>query len=134
MKSSSQSTSVKQYISELPEPRRNQISELHDFITKTLPDFPVYMQSGMIAYGTYHYKYDSGREGDWPIVLLASRKNYISVYVSCTENGRYLTEKYTDKLNADIGKSCIRFKKFEDIDFQVLKELLHEAGEWKFGD
>src|SRR3954449_9535950 len=97
------------YIAALEEPRRGDVQQLHDLVRETLPHFTPHIRSGMIGYGEYHYRYASGREGDWFLVGLASRKQYISLYVVCTVDGAYLAERYVDRLpNADIGKSCVR--------------------------
>jgi hypothetical protein len=112
----------------IPEPRRQDIQTLHNLIQKTVPNLKPRILSGMIGYGSYHYRYASGREGDWSLIALASQKNYISVYVCCTDNGVYLAEEYKDKLpKASIGKSCIRFKKLSDIDLSVLTEIIKKA-------
>lgn len=116
-----------EYIQMLEEPRRSEIKQIHEFILKTLPKQAAYIQSGMIAYGQFHYKYPSGREGDWMLVALASQKNYISIYVCATKGDKYIAEIHKDKLKANIGKSCIRFKKAAEIDFEVLKKVLLEA-------
>jgi hypothetical protein len=122
------SKTPEEYIDKIDEPRRSDILELHKLIIKTVPKFKPFMISGMIGYGSYHYKYPSGREGDWSIVSLASQKNYISLYVSCIDKEKYLAESYKDKLpKASIGKSCIRFKKLEDVDLDVIKEILLKA-------
>jgi hypothetical protein len=79
----------------------------------------------MIGYGSYHYKYASGREGDCAIIALASQKSYISVYITASENGEYVAEKHKAELpKASIGKSCIRFKKLAEIDLKVLEKLV----------
>lgn len=120
-----------EYINQLDEPRKSQIQHIHDFIQETVPDLTPHLKSGMIGYGSYHYVYKSGQEGDWPIIALASQKSYISIYVSCmAKDGTYLTEYYSDQLpNASVGKSCIRFKKIEDVDWEVLREILVNAKE-----
>ena len=83
----------------------------------------------MLGYGRFHYRYDSGREGDASLVALSSRKQYISLYVLCTDEGAYLAERYADRLpKASIGKSCVRFKRTDDLDLDVLRDLLAEAG------
>lgn len=116
------------YIASLEEPRKSDIKELDAFIRKTLPTFKPYMIAGMLGYGTYHYKGKSGREGDWCIIGLSSRKNYISLYVCASDGKAYLPEKYKKQLpKTKIGKSCITFKKPEDIDHDVLKTMLKEA-------
>jgi hypothetical protein len=114
-----------EYISSLEEPRRTEVQKIHDFIRETLPQYKPYILSGMIGYGSYHYKYASGREGDWCVIGLSSRKNYISLYICAVKDGKYVAESFKDNLpKADIGKSCVRFKKFEDITFPELRELL----------
>lgn len=117
-----------EYIAHLDEPRKTDIHTLHELIKKTVPKLTPFMQSGMIGYGKYHYKYASGREGDWAIIALASQKNYISLYVCASDGKHYLAETYKDTLpHASIGKSCIRFKKLSDIDISVIKTLLQEG-------
>jgi len=123
-----QAATPEQYISKLEEPRKTQIRKIHEFIKKTVPSLKAYIESGMIGYGSYHYKYATGREGDWCLIGLASQKNYISIYVCAAIDGQYIAERNKTKMpKASVGKSCIRFKKFEDIDFDVLKTVLEEA-------
>ena len=121
----------KEYISMIDQPRRSEIQSLHDFIRKTIPDEKPFIISGMIGYGSYHYKYASGREGDWMKVGLASQKNYISVYIcAVAKNGKYVPENYKKAFpKASIGKSCIRFKKVEDIDLHMLKKAVLEGAD-----
>lgn len=112
------------------ESRRTDIKKLFDLISKTLPEEKPFLLSGMIAFVPFHYKYASGREGDWAVIGLASQKNYISLYACAAKDGKYVAERYKDKLpKASIGKSCIRFKKVEDIDMDVLKEVIKESVE-----
>ena len=83
----------------------------------------------MLGYGRFHYRYASGREGDASLIALSSRKNYISLYVLCTDEAGYLAEQYVERLpKASIGKSCVRFKRTSDIDLDVLRDLLADAG------
>ena len=118
-----------EFIAQLDEPRRSQIRQLHELICTTAPELEPHVVSGMLGYGTYHYVYASGREGDWPILGIADRKRAISFYASCaTVDGRYLAEEFRDRLpKADVGKSCIRIRKLEDIDLGVLEELVKRA-------
>lgn len=117
-----------EYINLIAEPRKSEIKKLHQFIKKAVPKLKPYIQTGMIGYGKFHYKGASGREGDWAIIALASQKNYISVYVCATDGKQYLAETYKKRLpKASIGKSCVRFKKIEDIDWPVLEKLIREG-------
>ena len=117
-----------EYIELIAEPRRSEIQKIHEFIQKIVPDLKPHILAGMIGYGTFHYKSKSGREGDWSIIALASQKNYISIYVCASDGKQYVAEKYKKDLSkANIGKSCIRFKKYEDIDFPILEKVILEG-------
>lgn len=114
-----------EYLDQIDEPRRTDMVKLHQLILDTVPELTPSIQSGMIGYGVYHYKYASGREGHCPVIALASQKQYISVYVSATENGEYIAERSRNDLpKANIGKSCIRFKRLSDIDIKVLTRIV----------
>lgn len=111
--------------------RKAIIQQLHDFIQKTVPHLKPYIISGMIGYGTYHYKYNSGREGNWCIIALASQKNYISIYVCSIDGNEYVAEKNKALLGSkvSVGKSCIRFKKIEDVDMEGLEKVIKIGAE-----
>jgi hypothetical protein len=123
-----------EYIDLISEPRKSDIVFLDKFIKKTTPKLKPFIISGMIGYGKYRYKSASGREGDWCVVALASQKNYISIYACGVRDGKYIAESYKKDLpKADIGKSCIRIKKVEDIDLKVLAKILKEAEKYPMG-
>ena len=115
------------YIEKLPEPRRSELRQLHRLITKTAPKLKPKMWGEMIGYGSYHYRYATGREGDWFVIGLSSRRNYISFY-GCLSDGRQtIAEKHKQELpKASIGRSCIRFKKLADVDLGVLARIIKE--------
>jgi hypothetical protein len=121
-------TSPEEYIATIPEPRRHDVKKIHELIQKTVPTLKPHILSGMIGYGTYRFRYASGKEGDWSLIALASQKNYISLYICSIENGKYIAEKYKDKLpKASIGKSCIRFKTLDDIDISILTDIIKKT-------
>jgi len=74
----------------------------------------------IIGFGSYHYKYASGHEGDAPILGFSPRKTAFSLYVFCTEQQNALLENLGD---LKMGKSCIYAKKLSDINLQVLEKL-----------
>jgi hypothetical protein len=123
-----------EYIERLDEPRRGDVRALHELIRRTVPELEPTMDFGMLGYGKYHYRYPSGREGDWVLVAVASNKNYISLYVTAAApTGGYLAETYQEQLpKASIGKSCIRFKRLGDVDQAVLERLLRSAADAGF--
>jgi hypothetical protein len=110
--------------------RRADVVRLDRLIRDTLPDLEVHESDGGIGYGPFHYRYASGREGDAYRVSLASRKTGISLYVlALTEGGEYLAETRAAAFpKARVGKSCVRFKRLDDLDEAALRELLVEAG------
>jgi uncharacterized protein YdhG (YjbR/CyaY superfamily) len=118
-----------EYIDGLDEPRRSELRALHELVRAAAPDLKPTMEFGMPGYGKYHYRYDSGREGDWMLVGFASNKNYISLYVTATtDDGGHLAESYQPRLpKASIGKSCIRFKRLSDVDTTALADLIKAA-------
>lgn len=120
------------YISQLEEPRKAEIASLDALIRKTAPKLATGIQSGMLVYGPFRYKYASGREGETAKLTLASNANYISLYVNCVGSTAYLAEDFKEEFpKAKIGKSCVRFKKLTDLDPAALKKLISAAAKAK---
>jgi hypothetical protein len=124
-------TSLSGYLASIPEPRRSDVKRLHALIRKAAPGLrPAFdARTGMIGYGPYHYRYASGREGDSFVIALASQKQYISLYLCCTDaDGAYVAEKHRRALApASVGKSCIRFRRLEQLDVAVLERVVREG-------
>jgi hypothetical protein len=117
-----------EYIAKLEEPRKSEIAALDKLIRKLAPALEPFIHAGMLAYGPWHYKYPSGREGDWFRIGLASNKNYISLYVLATDGKSYVAERFKKALpKAKIGKSCVRFKRLTDLDQSALAKLIREG-------
>lgn len=116
------------YIAAITDPERKKaISELHKLLKNELKNFDIRLWGNIIGYGSYHYKYDSGREGDWFKVGIANQKNYMSLYICEMEGDQYIPEKYKDKLGkVNVGKSCIRFKKLEDLNLVEIKKIINK--------
>lgn len=123
-----EATNPDEYMSKAGE-REPILRALDELIRTTAPTLEREMVSSaamnMIGYGMFHYKSKSGREGDWPVVALACQKNYVSLYICATENDAYIAEANTDKLgNVSVGRSCIRFKKLEDLNLSTVRTIL----------
>jgi hypothetical protein len=122
------------YLAALAPGRRDEIAAVDRFVRETCPELDPHVCAGMLAYGPFHYRYASGREGDWFRLGLASNKHYISLYVCATNAAGYVAEGYRERLpKASIGKSCVRFKRFADLDPEALRALLREAVASGFG-
>jgi len=79
----------------------------------------------IIGFGTYHYKYESGHEGDAPLVAFSPRKDAISLYTSLESAKR---DEFLQKFGKHkASKGCIYVKKLTDINIDVLKEMIDEA-------
>ena len=116
------------YLASLPRDRRSAVAAIHKAVRAAAPELKPRIMRGMLGYGKYHYRYASGREGDWFVVGLASQKNYISLYICICEKNQYLPETNKHRLgNVSVGKSCIRFKNLADLDLRVALALIRKA-------
>jgi hypothetical protein len=114
-----------EYIAKLEEPRKSDVAALDALIRKTAPKLKPFVQGGILAYGPYHYKYASGREGDWFQIGVASNQNYISLYICGADENGHVAERFKKALpKANIGRGCVRFKRLGDLDQAVLKKLI----------
>ena len=129
----SKAATVEQYLAELPVDRRHVISAVRELIRKNIDKGYVEgMQYGMIGYVVPHSAYPAGYHCDpkqaLPFVCLASQKNHMALYLMCVyeEGGK---ESWFHKAWAktgkklDMGKSCLRFKKLDDLALDVLAEV-----------
>ena len=135
MKGKTNAKTHEQYIAEVEEKRRADIQALHDMVREEAPELEPTMEFGMLGYGKYHYKYKSGREGEWMKIGIANNKQYISLYSCAADEDGYVAERYRGRLpKANIGKSCVRFKRLSDLDEETLRELIREtaAAGWEF--
>lgn len=120
--------SVTQYLADVPEKHRETIQFLHRLIPKTAPSLKPHFAYNMLGYGSFKYTNYKKEVIDWPVVALASQKNYISLYICAVADGKYIAEKYKAKLgNVSVGKSCIRFKKLDDLNISELKRVVKLA-------
>jgi hypothetical protein len=119
-------TSVDAYISEIADDaRREDCVALLDLMKRATGVDPEVWSSGLIGFGTYHYKSPSGREGDWFPVGFASRKAAITVYLGLSlDDVAGLLAKLGKHTT---GKGCIYIKKLADVDLAVLEQLVAEA-------
>lgn len=102
--------------------KRNDSFELVKLMQEQTGFEPKMWGPGIIGFGSYHYKYASGHEGDAPLVGFSPRKDAISLYLcSSFESKEELLSKF-GKHKA--GKGCIYIKKITDIDIEILKKMI----------
>lgn len=139
----SKAKSPEEYLAELPPDRQKAIRELRKVILQNLPKgFEEMMSYGMIGYVVPHTLYPDGYhctpELPLPFMNVASQKNFIAVYhmgvYSNPDLLNWFTSEYPkySKRKLDMGKSCIRFKKPDEIPFQLIGELAGKmtVAEW----
>lgn len=128
MKGQLEVSTPKQYVEALKEPRKSDVAKLDKLVRKVAPKLKPFIHSGMLAYGPFHFRYASGREGDWFKIGIASNASYISFYACAADARGYVAERFKKDLpKAKIGKSCVRFKTLEDLDLDVLAKLIRET-------
>lgn len=128
------SQSIEDYISKIPEERQEAFKKLFDTINSNLPKgFEDTSNYGMIGWvvpmETYPAGYHCTANTPLPFINLASQKNFIALYhmglYSKPELLDWFVSEYPkhSKKKLDMGKSCVRFKKPEDIPFELIAEL-----------
>jgi len=130
----SSAKSVAEYLATLPDDRRAAISKVRAVIRKNLPKgFAEQMQYGMIGYVVPHKIFPAGYhckpEEPLPFASLASQKNYMALYMMSVYQHEGMTTWVQEQFAArgkklDMGKSCIRFKKLEDLPLDVIGEAV----------
>ncbi|MBC8117783.1 MAG: DUF1801 domain-containing protein [Candidatus Saccharimonas sp.] len=138
----SKATTVEQYLSELPEERRAAIATVRHVILKNLDkDYEEGMQYGMISFYVPHRIYPAGYHTDpkqpLPFACLASQSDYMSLYMMTVygegaEETWFRDEWAKTGKKLDMGKSCIRFKKIEDLALNVVGEAIRRVPARKF--
>lgn len=103
------------------EAKRNDAFELIKIMQQITGFEPKMWGPSIIGFGSYHYKYASGHEGDAPLAAFSPRKSATTVYFFLSEN----TEKELAKLGKHkSSKACIYIKKLTDIDLEILKNVI----------
>jgi len=104
------------------ETKRSDCFKIIELFSKQTKLQPKMWGHAIVGFGTYHYKYESGREGDMPLVAFSPRKNEIVLYLSSVFEQRDELLKQFGKHKT--SKACIYFKKLADIKIDVLKQMI----------
>jgi len=130
----SKAKSVQEYLDSLPQERRAAIGAVRRVILQHLPKgYQETMQYGMITYAVplslYPPGYRCGKDVPLPYVSLASQKNYMSLYLCNIYGDKKAEQWFQSEFKAsgkrlDMGKSCVRFKKLEDLPLGVIGKAI----------
>lgn len=120
---------VEDFLNEVEDPKRRKdcftITELMSKITHAEPKM---WGTAIVGFGSYHYKYESGREGDAPLVGFSPRKQNLTLYVML---GSGEMDGELQKLGKfKTGKGCLYIDKLEDVNINVLQEIIKKAANY----
>jgi hypothetical protein len=123
LKTRQNDASVTAFLAALADPKqRADAKKIAAMMREATGSRPRMWGTSIVGYGSYHYVYASGQEGDWPIVGFSPRKQNISIYIMAGFSG---SEKLLAKLGKHkTGKSCLYIKRLDDVDEAVLRKLI----------
>ncbi len=121
---------VADYLNQIADPKRRadcrRITKImRNIVGETPKIWGSKLSSGIVGFGEYHYKYDSGREGDALRLGFASRAQNISIYIM--PGYQDFSEQLSRLGKHKIGKACLYIKRLSDVDEEVLREIMTEG-------
>ena len=118
--------SVEGFLSTIEDEKKRRDSfTLLEFMKRVTQMEPKMWGDSIIGFGTYHYKYASGHEGDWAPVGFSPRKQALTLYIMADWTNHIDLLARLGKYKS--GKACLYVKKLEDIDLDVLEQLIKRA-------
>ena len=125
-KTKATAASVSKFIDQVEnEQKRNDAKTLVDIFEKLTGEKGKMWGPSIIGFGQYHYKYESGREGDFMLAGFSPRKTALTLYIMA---GFSKYDEYLSKLGKfKTGKSCLYIKKLVDVDMAVLESMIADS-------
>ena len=127
----SKATTIKEYLAEMPSDRRESIEKVRQIILQNLPEgYVEAMNWGMITYQVPLEIYpDTYNKKPLMYAALANQKNHMAVYLTGIYMDENLNQDFEDKYRAtgkryDVGKSCVRFRKLDDLPLELIGESI----------
>jgi len=81
----------------------------------------------IIGFGRYHYKYESGREGDFMLTGFSPRKHAMTLYIMPGYRSEAMQDRLASLGRHKVGKSCLYIQKLSDVDMDVLREIVEDG-------
>lgn len=118
--------SVEQFLAKVPDAeRRADCHTVLELMRRVTREEPRMWGPSMVGFGTYHYKYASGQEGDWFLTGFSPRKSDLTLYIT---PGLHRYGGLLQRLGKHkTGKSCLYLKRLADVDLEVLETLIRNA-------
>lgn len=115
--------SVELFLDDLiPEQRKKDSWTLYRLMEKITGSQGVLWRTSIIGFGDYHYKYASGREGDWFLTGFSPRKNALTLYLMCDISHEFIDFSTLGKHKK--GKGCLYIKRLDDVDLKALENII----------
>lgn len=115
--------SVELFLDDLiPEQRKKDSWTLYLLMEKITGSQGVLWGISIIGFGDYHYKYASGREGDWFLTGFSPRKNALTLYLMCDISHEFIDFSTLGKHKK--GKGCLYIKRLDDVDLKALENII----------
>lgn len=128
LKTKPNSANINDFLSKVEnEQKRADSYKILELMKKVTGEEPIMWGNSIIGFGNYHYKYASGREGDWFLTGFSPRKQNFSIYLMSCENEKKLNDLFAKLGKHKTGKSCLYFNKLADIDIRVLEKLIRQS-------
>ena len=120
--------SVEKFLTDVQNERRREDARvIMRLMEEVTGESPVMWGDSIVGFGRYHYRYESGREGDWFLTGFSPRKANLSLYIMSGFSGY---EKLLGRLGKHKrGQSCLYVTRLENIDLEVLRRLVKESVE-----
>lgn len=126
MKTKATGASVKDFLARIEDPeRRKDCEAVAAMMRKATGSAPKMWGPGIVGFGKYHYRYASGREGDWFVAGFSPRKGELTLYLMGGLQAHAALMKKLGKHKT--GKSCLYIKRLADVDPDVLRTLINKA-------
>lgn len=129
---------IQEYISSQSESKRSDLQELHNSILELMPESKLWFLDGKneagkivtnpnIGYGAYSIQYKDGTSKEFYQIGVSANTTGISVYIMGIDDKKYLLQTYGEKIGkASVTGYCIKFKKLEDINVNILKAAIKD--------
>lgn len=120
--------SVNAFLASIPdENRRQDCYTIVELMKKVTGEEPKMWGEAIVGFGDQHYKYASGREGDWFVTGFSPRKQNLTLYLSSYSLDTRQDDLLTRLGKHKTGKGCLYIKRLSDLDLAVLEELIAET-------
>ncbi|MEO0607484.1 MAG: DUF1801 domain-containing protein [Pseudomonadota bacterium] len=110
-----------------PEKKRAEAEQLLAFFNRVTGLKPQMWGGSIIGYGRYHYKYESGREGEFMLTGFSPRKQNLSLHIMPGYRFGDMQDKLARLGKHKLGKSCLYINKLADVDLDVLEEIVRDG-------